>query len=236
MTDEQRKPPKPGWIPLPNFEFAVPLAETSEDILKGFVKMMLSVTARGVQEVFPSTQSEIQLVMLCKLTQEDGGLAFTAYVPFQELVEFAHNHLPPRMMSDKLKRALAAMDLEIQHQYVVPVDLLTPVVVVYRPASKHVLLTNKNHFTSPQQFLNPRICRTTSGFLSFLGTFMLQSGESQSGKAKIFKVENSEDLVKEGLNQWFRWLSQMTNQGGWETSRIFVNVQKPEEYLYDYDG
>lgn len=235
-NDTKRLRPGPEWIPLPNFVFAVPLPAANDEILKGFVKVIISLTARGVQEVFSMARSEVQFVTLCHLTTENGEMTFSAYTPFLGLVEFARNHLPPRMKSEKLREVIAGMDVVIQHRYAVPVDQFTPLVVVYEPKSRHILLTNENHFTNPQQFLDPRICLTTSGFLSFLGTFTLQSARSSADRPQIIELSNAQDWRNKGLEQWFRWFSQITNDGRWEISRIFVNNQNPEQYIYSYDG
>jgi hypothetical protein len=224
--------PESRWITLPNFEITIP-APPSEALLRGFLRTMLSVSVRGVTEVFQGALTEIQFVMMCKLTKQEGSLTFSAYTPFQGLVLFAQNHLPPRMKGEELSRVMEAMNLDIQHRYAVPIDCLVPVVVVYRAEKRHILLTNKNHITNPRQFLNPRICHTTSGFLSFLGTFML---EFESSKAQTFYVEGIESLLSENLDQWFRWFYNMRDKAEWDIQRIFVNAQNPEEYIYDYSG
>ena len=235
INDDKGLAGGPAWIPLPNFGLKFPLASANEKSFKAVVKSMASLMALGVRDVFSAASSEIQFVMLCKLTSENGDMAFNAYMPYPRIVEFACNHLPPRMQGERLRAAIASTDVVIEHRYALIIGPLIPLVVVYEPTLKNILLTNQNHFTNPRQFLDPRICVTTSGFLSFLGTFTLESSKFSVDRPHISMFDDVQNLTNKGLEQWLHWFSQLSKDGKWETSRIYVNSQYPEQYIYSYD-
>jgi hypothetical protein len=115
-------------------------------------------------------------------------------------------------------------------------DHLVPVVATYRPPLSHLLLTNIDHFDNPEQFLDPNACRTTSGFLNFLGALTVAQMKIESeSAAPVIRFKNIEDTVNQGLEQWFRWLYNAMDRGEWSPSRIFVNSRNPEEYAYRYE-
>jgi hypothetical protein len=132
---------------------------------------------------------------------------------------------------DQLDAVFRSVNVNIQHSYRCPLDMLFPVVIVFRPAGRELLLANENQFADPGQFLSAQLCRTTSGFINFLGALSWAELNSD-GKLLIREKEVAE---KTELHEWLRWLRQMLDQGKWETGRILVNVKDAEEYIYDYD-
>lgn len=221
------------WIPIPSLSYFVP-----KDVnVKEFLKIFFRVLAMGMQETFVPPMREIQFVSLCHLSIQGTELELTFSTPFEELVAYARQHLPGRIANTELKRLIETSPVEIQHQYGLPYDRLVPLVAVYKPVLQTLLLINKNHLTDPDQFLNPRYCRTTSGFLNFVGALELRNfKDSLAGQSPAFLFEQIEDIVGDKeLDQWFRWFYDVLDHGRWETKRIFINSKNPEKYYYQYD-
>lgn len=234
VSEAQYQRLESGWISLPNYRFSSPVPDTQEAVA-AFIKAMLRVVALGTAEIFPSPVQELQFVMLCRWNREGEDLNFVAYLPFQELVGFALDHLPPRMESSTLARAFRNKPVDVHHNYAFPIDTLCPIVAVCRPILKHVQFANRNQFAAPDQFLDPNTCRTTSGFLNFLGTHAIKRAGSDPNELYPLVYRNVEHLLDAGLEQWFRWLYHVMDCGIWETERIFVSSANPEEYAYRYN-
>jgi len=141
------------------------------------------------------------------------------------------DHLPPRLSFMALNSIFQEESVDVLHNYRCPLGVLFPVVILYRPASKLVLLANDNHFQDPQQFIDPHLCHTTSGFLNFVGALSLAVGQ---GSRQIV-IRNQQALESAGLSEFLRWLDEFWHNGTWQTQRILVNAANPEEYLYDYE-
>jgi hypothetical protein len=221
------------WIPLPNYSFNMPLPD-SEAAFAEFAKLMFRMIALGVAEAHPKPSDEFQFVLLCRSFKEGNRTCFTAYAPFPQVVTFVRNHLPPKMESKALGQFLKDSQIEVRHSYAFPLDILLPMGIFYYPAANQVLFSNRNQYETPQQFLNPYSCQTTSGFLNFLGSFSLAAAKGDPASRKTFVVGKVDDPVGTGLKEWSRWLQHYIDCGLWETDRILISSKDPEHYLYNY--
>jgi hypothetical protein len=224
-------PTDSGWIPLPGFDFQMEVPDR-EDAIKVFIKTMFRLASIATAAAFSEACQETQFVMLCKWFRKGPIVVFRSFVPHPGVVEFMQSQLPPQGSSASLNRLFEGSGLNVQHKYALPMDVLCPVVFVYRPAERHMFLGNENHFSNPEQFLSPNACRTTSGFLNFLGALsLLQAKDKNASKPLV--INNVEDLVGAGLDEWLRWMYRTMERGTSELGRIRVKSNDPEQYIYD---
>src|ERR1700730_6723423 len=135
------------------------------------------------------------------------------------------------MGSDQLKRAVRS-SVDIDYKLAMVPDIFLPLVFVYQPILKRLTITNQSHFSNPQQFLDANLCRTTSGFLNFIGALCIRV-DSENGVIEW----NVESAMNQGLDQWFRWLYYCLDTGnGFDPKLLYVSADNPERYLYDYTG
>jgi hypothetical protein len=114
----------------------------------------------------------------------------------------------------------------------VPNDVWVPVAVVYSPTRQNILFSNLNQIDAGDQFLNPGLCRTTSGFLNYLGSLMVKL--SLNPKMRI-QVANIECLLGKHLDPFIRWIHHAAATGAvFDSDRLYVNVDRPEEYDFKY--
>ena len=207
----------------------------SEEAFKEFAKLMFRIIALGVEEAPPKPSDEFQLVLLCRSAKEGNRVSFTAYVPFPQLVTFVRNHLPPNMESKTLAQILKNSQIEVRHSYAFSLDdILFPMGIFYYPAGNQVLFSNRKQYEAPQEFLNPYSCRTTSGFLNFLGSFSLKAAKGDPASRKTLVAGKVDDPIGAGLKEWSRWMQHFIDRGIWETDRILISPKDPERYLYNY--
>ena len=187
-------------------------------------------------DLFPVTMTEVQFVVLLRLTVDQGELCHTTFAPYPELIARMRSWFSSENRAQVVESAFQESKIEIEHRYALPVDTLTPLAVVYKPMMKHALLTNKNHLSNPAQFLMPQLCRSTSGFLNFLGTFTLAASMQGPGP-HLIKIDNIDKAMDQDIDPWFRWLYHFIDSGrAFDPNRIYVNSKHPEEYQYAYGG
>jgi hypothetical protein len=224
---------EPGWIPLPSYSFGMPLPD-SEEAFKEFTKLMFRVIAIGVAKTPPKPSEDYQLALLCRSYEEEHYTYFAAFAPSPQLVAFVRAHLPPNMDAKTLSAVIESSETEVRHAYAFLPDTLLPIAVFHYPAKHQVLVSNRNLYETPDEFLNPHSCRTTSGFLIFLGALSFVMAKSKPNSPKTFIAEKIDDPMSCGLTEWCRWQQHLLDSGSWETNRIFINENDPERYVYNY--
>jgi len=98
-----------------------------------------------------------------------------------------------------------------------------------------LLVINKHHIATPDQFLDPEFCRTTSGFLNFLGTLLLLDQNSDTPDHLRAIAHKANTLADHGLDEWLRWLYCLIDFGTlYEPKRVLINSLDPEQFFYSY--
>jgi hypothetical protein len=212
-----------AWAPIPEVEYVRPTVEG--DALRDAVKAFFWFVVLGLDDFFGPTQREF--VSLFALRRSDDDVRLALICPYREPLDFVLQQHGSGLDPDFADRITG---WEVEHRYTLVEELLIPIVFVYDGAARHVLLMNKHHFHNPEQFLSPRLCRTTSGFLNFIGAQVIR-------ESPTVLVSDIESIMNEGLDEWFRWLYCMFETGRrFESKRLLVMKANPEEYAYDYDG
>jgi hypothetical protein len=226
---------KSGWISLPSFVFGIPSGDGDrvEEMVRYFTSSMLKLHGIATATVFAEAKSEVQFVALCRVDHEDGVISFRSFAPDPDIVTFVTAQVPPAVAAQHTHALLENFAMPVRQSCVLPLGGWAPVVVAYSPNTRSVLLTNLNQIRTPEQFQNPWTCMTTSGFLNFLGTFLLkyQTDDTQT----VVEVSDIEALLGEGLDPWIRWLHHFMETGtAFESNRVFVRQDEPEQYDYKY--
>ncbi|TMR94275.1 hypothetical protein [Nonomuraea basaltis] len=222
----RRQGPPAGdtWVPVPYATLRIPLSAVPADGIKDLVKSFFRVVSAGLYSDDAAASAPDQFVSLLRLAVEDDALRLMFVCPY----EAALHHL-------KGVGAPPALDgFDIHHQYTLAEDLLLPVVFSLDRKARRLLLTNHNHFADPDQFLSPWRCRTTSGLLNFIGATTV-AVEARGMKGIL--VSQLEQLMNEGLDEWFRWFYCFMENGLlFGPERLTVKRENPEEYAYEYSG
>ncbi|MBS1869444.1 MAG: hypothetical protein JSS99_07245 [Actinobacteria bacterium] len=136
----------------------------------------------------------------------------------------------------QLRTALATQDLapagevDIEMRFGARSDVHVPVVVDCDRATGRYAFNNHNQLADPKQFMNPYACRSTSGFLNFIGAREIM------GPGMVVMTD-LDTLHDKGLDEWFRWLCCTTETGvSFDAERLLVRRDDPEIWIYDYDG
>jgi hypothetical protein len=232
-VDAKNSGPEPGWVPLPGYSFDMPLPD-SEEAFKEFTKLMFRIIAIGVAKTPPKPSGDYQLALLCRSYEEQHRTYFTAFAPSPQLVAFIRAHLPPNMDAKTLRAVIESSEIEVRHAYAFLPDTLLPIAVFHYPAMHQVLFSNRNLYETPDEFLSPYSCRTTSGFLIFLGALSFAITKGKPNSPKTFIAGKIDDPRSSGLTEWCRWQQHWLDSGSWETNRIFINENDPESYIYNY--
>jgi len=217
------------WIPLPGWSFSGPI---KQDDIAPFVKSMFRVIARALYDAFPRSLQELQFATLCKISVSENTLEFRFWAPYRKLIDLVVGHLPPEMELEDCARYFQEVSPDVHHQYRLEPDILAPVAVFYRPALGHVVFTNKNVVANPRQYLDPQLCRTTSGFLTFLGALEIHRSSQQEALSDLIVINDPRFYADKGLDQWVRWLGCVLEEGSSNLERVHVNLHAPEEYRY----
>lgn len=214
------------WAQLPAVSFRRRTCEPED--LNQLIKIFLRVAVGGAGEVAAARGGELQFVGLVRLTDVDGGARISLKCPYEQPIRLMMGMQDASTTNDPQVRASILRDLLFKCNIVG--DIEVPVVFVFSPASDSVLLMNQNHFSDPDQFLDPALCRTTSGFLNFIGASNIKGSMTTI-------VQNLEPLMNKGLDEWFRWLYCTIETGvSFDPERVLVRRSNPEEWVYDYDG
>jgi hypothetical protein len=223
------------WTPLPGFQFSINAPdELHDEFGKYFARVICGLYANAAHAILDKSVAEHQFVFLLRVQSGPGKLTASSYVHLQALIDFAENWLPPKGNAQRLSEMLEASPLRITHRCVVLQHTWAPVVAVYRPAEQSVLLTNENQVTAPGQFLEPAKCRTTPGFLNFLGTLMIKS-EQAGDESLVLQFDDVSNLLGKGIDPWIRWLYHaMETTSVFDSDRIYVNADDPDAYDFRY--
>lgn len=227
-------PFRPDWIRIPSFNYTLPksAAISTRDLIKNFFRAL----ALGIRDLFPKDAPEFQFVFLCRLDEREEETRLSFIIPFQNLLGYIHDILDdPKGMKAELEGKKA---LDILHKYGILPGAYFPVVAVYRPILRYVEFNNQNQINSPQQFLSPHLCHTTSGFLNFLGVLEARHLEVQGSPGPpIFQFDNLHEAMNKGLDNWFRWLyCFLDTKVLFDPNRLYISSNDPERYDYFYSG
>lgn len=227
---------EPEWTAIPKWQFALPIGDQPQEMKDEFMKTVIRTIARGLEELIPKTVREAQVVVLLRLTISGNIWRLTLICPWQELVAYLLDHTPPRATVEQWQKDIRLSALDLRHQYAIVDGALTPIVFQYKPVLRQVLATNQNQVSSPDQFLSPHLCKTTSHFLNFLGTLSIQTAlKFPPGTPPIFVVDNFEQLFNSGLDHWFSWFYHFLDTGTlFDSERLFIGTKDSEQYRYHY--
>jgi hypothetical protein len=218
-----------GIIPLPNFNFVAPFAQTGPGAEKAVVKSLLQGVSLALLEAQERRSSELTFASLVKFSFKDGKCSFQFYCPYAEIVQ--------RVVDFKINRPdpTSLDSLEINYKFSLMADIVLPLVFVFDKKARQLLITNENHINSPEQFLDPERCRLTSGFLNFIGTLSLLNAADAAEPHVEALVKQVNLAIDRGVDEWLRWLyCFLDTRKLYETKRVFVSQEKPEEFYFSY--
>lgn len=219
-------------IPLPGFDFRAPLKSASPEVLKNLAKGMIQIIAAGLMEFLGSNPKDMQFVSLITLDHKQDEFTFDFYCPYLDLVKCVQSY------ANNIESAVGKISgLSINYKMAMPVSVRLPMVFVYQAKKNELLVSNENHFSRPEQFLDPEACRVTSGFLNFLGTLLMLNDMNDDDDDKHMKsiLARGNTAIKRDLDEWLRWLYCLVDRNElYNTRRILVVKDDPERYFYDY--
>jgi hypothetical protein len=219
-----------GLIPLPGFRYEA--TATKPDMEKTFVKGMIQLLASATKRASGPAGGDVQFVTLVELSLDKPRLAFEFDCPNPALPAYVKKQLSAKETATEGLSILGQTPIE--YQMVIPPNQRVPVVVHYQAQKDNILFINRNHMTNAEQFLDPNLCRTTSGFLNFIGALLLLQAEGQAGghiKRMLNQVDN---FLDHGLDEWLRWLFYLAETRTlYEADRILVDREHPEHYFFD---
>lgn len=214
------------WQPLSALSWEFPEVNDAEAFRR---RIKDFITGVGWAVVVSLEQlRDLQFVLLFLVGLQDGVTRFTVLSPYEAplaCIEQIGEHDPAALQ--RWNTDVAAFDF--QHRYGVVVDRYVPIVVGWEAARRTLILTNRNQMNSPEQFLNPSWCTTTSGLLNLVGTLSMHSRDA------VF--DDLQASMNSGLDEWFRWLYYALDTGvQLDRDRLLVRGSDPERYVYDYNG
>ena len=243
MDDYRRKAlaPRPDWepsdwMPIPTVTYHRPAQSVRDgDELRQLIKGLFGMVVAGLPELPGPATAVKEFVTMLRLTQDEHEIALTFISPYPEALHLMASGSSIDLGGPEGERIMERISgVEIQHSYAIIEGIFLPVVVSYDPGAKRVHFVNKNHVANPDQFMSPWLCRTTSGFLNFIGA---QQIAIELRKSKNIVVSDLEAVMNQGLDEWFRWLYYAMETGMMlETDRLLVNKADPEQYAYQYSG
>jgi hypothetical protein len=224
----QRSDLPDGLCSLPGFRFHSPVKSAAPDAQKVLAKGMIQLIASALVQFASLSKSEMQFVSTVMFGLDDREYEFAFDCPFPKLVELAkHNVQNPRTAIAQIE------NLQIKYKMMLPNQVRVPLVFVYSPQKSELLVSNEHHLQNPRQFLDPELCRTTSGFLNFVGTFLLLDKIGEDSTFMETTLAKGNVVTNRGVDEWLRWLYCLVDTNTiYETERILVNPQDAEQYFY----
>lgn len=216
-------------IGLPSFNFHTTVDSASPDLEKMLVKGMIQLIALAILDFTSERKEDFTFATLARSTLDGGKFSFEFFCPHMQLVELVNSYHVRRPSYERLA------NLAIRYKFILLSDLTMPLVFSYQPRNGELLVTNENQTQSPEQFLNPDWCRTTSGFLNFVGTLSMLSraGDEAHHLERIASKINT--VLDQGLDEWLRWLFCLIDTRSLcDTKQIMVDPEDPEKYFYSY--
>lgn len=217
--------PRPGmrredWMPIPALDWVSgqPGVDLNEQA-KLFMRWLMA----AVDATLGAVGAPVQFVVLLGVESRPGELKLSVICPFEAPLAL--------MRAGDAKRDLPRItELDIDLRFGVLADTRVPVVVDCDRRADRYAFNNFNQLQEPRQFMNPRWCGTTSGFLNFIGAREIDG-------AKMIVMSNLAAIRDDGLDEWFRWLYCTTETGfTFDSGKLLVRVDDPETWVYDYDG
>ena len=222
-------------IGLPNFDFTWPNNDRRQGTEKMFVKFLMYLIAAALRAPFRAQTERFVFVSLVEFNMTEENFKFKFMCPYPDIVSQAQQ-------SFKTAQAKAAFadtfkDMEINHKYAIPLGIRVPLVFDYNHRDNRLLIMNHNHMSDPDQFLDPQKCRSTSGFLSFLGTISMLENMQSDVQYMNSIVSFVNTLPNQGLDELLRWLYNLIDHGVLlYPSRILIDPNSPETYYYNYSA
>jgi hypothetical protein len=226
--------PRPGWrrdewSPIRQFTWSFPTdtGETHKELVKVFARAL----STAIDLTLRRPGFDPAMVALVRMSQEGSRTAFTTIAPYREPFDFLERvfHTPSASPEhDRFGRRAGELELELRFGLLA--DTLVPIVISCGPDPQTVVLDNRRHLGNPREFLDPELCRSTSGFLSFVGAVSLVGDETP------LSFDDASVLSRE-LDEWLRWLHYCMKTGVLlDPDRLLVNRSAPERYVFEYDG
>jgi hypothetical protein len=222
-------------IPLPSVVWEADTARMSKNP-RELIKMLMRYFAGTAAASGRRLGHDYGFVVLVSVTITPNDYSVTAYCPRADIL-------------DPLKRPRGLEQFGRDPAYAVPdilfkaafPDTLCPVVVLWRHATRDVLITNEQHLKNPEYFLAIDLVNTTSGFLNFIGVLKLLDYAYTSERAVAPHFARIPTMMREAIHarsdEWMRWLAHlMDKQMLFSEKHIFVDATNPERYYYNYSG
>ena len=216
-------------LTLPSFKWDIEKSRMAgvddREILKTWMRYLAWVLAACAKATGAKTLSFVALALPAS---DEKTFSLRVSCPYPQILA------PLKSRSELQKIAEANSGISIHHKYGLT-DLLCPVAFVYESAGNHVLIINEHHLSNPMQFLEIDKCRTTSGFLNFLGSFnLLQELDDASSLADKLP-QLMRDAMHARSDEWLRWFFHSNEKSVlFDPSRIFVDQKNPERFFYHY--
>jgi hypothetical protein len=225
--------PSSQWRALPGFTFGLPRTGSDDEAFgRSFIDTMMRLYAMAVRHEFQAAKDVAQFVALCQLSWSDDRLSFTGFAPREGIKTFVQQSIASKQAMAKLPALLDSFDGKMVRRCAFPAEVWVPLAVVYTPADGQILFSNINQLESPAQFLNPAYCTTTSGFLNYLGSLLLQTSITPNQRIQVKDVHH---LVGQGVDPFIRWIHHAIASGSiFDSNRIFVKTADPEQYDFKY--
>jgi hypothetical protein len=220
-------------IALPTFGLEWPVNNRTEGGEKALIKGAVYLIGSILGDL-PRAQAErFEFVSLVEVNSTAKKINIDFACPYPDIVDRAKDRWANRAKLSHEAFELAE-ELEVENRFMLPIGVRMPLVFDYQHRAKHLLVVNKNQVSSPDQFLDPETCRTTSGFLNFLGTLcMLDKMHDDTQYIKAITAR-ANTLMNRDLDEWLRWLYQFMDRGTVVNySHILVSSSSPETYFYD---
>jgi hypothetical protein len=215
------------WKPVPVVRYVQPADAPAPIELHTLLKLFLRLVVSGVEGRAAAANGEFQFVGLFTFHRDEDGLSLSLVCPYDEPRRFLMEALQGDV-ADRAAQLARVTTRELRLTCSFPENTTVPVVFSFSPETEHVLVTNQNHFSNPDQFLSPWLCRTTSGLLNFVGATNIRD-------SNIALVKDIEDVMNQGLDEWFRWLFCAMETGEtFDVERLLVRKMDREEYVYAY--
>lgn len=205
------------WLPIPTFTW---VSRRPDADLGHHLKMLMRLLMASVYAT--CGPDRVEFVILLSVDSQPGEMEISILCPLDAPIAL--------MKRSIANRDLPTVEMEIELRFKVLADIQVPVVVQCDRRAGRYVFSNGNQIDAPRQFVNPLWCRTTSGFLNFIGARAIDG-------AGMMAISNLAALHDRGLDEWLRWLYCTTETGViFDADKLLVRRDDSESWIYDYDG
>jgi hypothetical protein len=117
---------QPEWTSIPYWQFALPIGSEPEEVRNEFFKTIIRTVACSLEELFPRTITEVQILVLLRLTIDGNVWQLTLACPQQEVVAYLLDHTPPRVSVEKWIEGINKLTSDLRHKYGVVAQVGVP--------------------------------------------------------------------------------------------------------------